>query len=167
MALPDGTRTDPVSCPGCGLVGGSIEGPTHRYMLSSPRCWALHGELLATGPTTQLAVDAYAAQHPGNPERRAIQSVGLHLVSLCAAFERDWRQEHAIGLIRRAAESGVRWQWLDPNPPVGSITVADVVAEDEWPARQAAVRIWAEDVWATYSEHHSLIRVWLDSVLGE
>jgi hypothetical protein len=88
-------------------------------------------------------------------------------VSLCAAFERDWRQEHAVGLIGRAAKSGVQWQWLDPDPPVGSITIADVVADDEWPARQAAVRMWAEDVWAAYSGHHPLIRVWLDSVLGE
>ena len=35
------------TCPGCGLLAPRSEGPVHRYMLSSPGCWALYGELLA------------------------------------------------------------------------------------------------------------------------
>ena len=65
----------PQPCPGCGLVAGPAEGPTHAYIGASPGCWARYGELLAAGVPPpapgQLAVDAYAVQHPGVAERRA------------------------------------------------------------------------------------------------
>lgn len=158
----DGTLT----CPGCGLVGGPAEGPTHPYMLSSPRCWSLYGELLAVGGG-QLSIDSYAVQHPGVPESRSIQSVGVHLVSLCAAFERSWPHERATHLIHRAVDLNPGWQWLDPEPPLGTITVAEVVGENDLIARSEIVTSWAEEMWGVYEDHHSLVRQWLDAVLGE
>lgn len=158
---------DSVVCPGCGLVGGDRDGPTHPYMLSSPRCWSVYGELLATGPAGTLAVDAYAVQHPGRPERRAIQSVGAHLVSLCAAFERAWPAERASQLLRRAVDREPDWKWLDPEPPLGTVTVATVLGSEGWDGRSQMVQRWAEEMWHVYEAHHPLVRTWLDAVIGE
>jgi hypothetical protein len=35
-----------------------------------------------------LTVDAYTVQHPGVPDRRSIQSVAVHSMSLCLVIER-------------------------------------------------------------------------------
>lgn len=158
--------SEPV-CPGCGLEGGPTDGPTHPYMLSSPYCWQLYTELLATAPMGQKGVDAYAVQHPGVPERRAVQSVGAHLVSLCAAFERDWPPARATELVKRAVESDPGWVWLDPDPPIGNITVEDIIAEPDVPSRLTSVDRWARDVWVAYSDHHVSVRNWLDRVLAD
>lgn len=36
-----------VACIGCGAMFADQEGPTHRYMESSPGCWAVYGEVVA------------------------------------------------------------------------------------------------------------------------
>ena len=83
------------ACPGCGLDLPEHDGPTHAYIGASPACWALYGELLAREygelrypPSHRLTVDVYAIQHPGGGERRAIQSVAVHLMALCLVLER-------------------------------------------------------------------------------
>lgn len=80
--------------PGCSGIFEPFEGPTHRYMISSPACWEWFGRVLAREyshptllPTHRLSVDAYAAQHPGSDSRRAIQSVGLQLARLGIQLE--------------------------------------------------------------------------------
>ena len=158
---------DVITCEGCGIAGGPSDGPTHPYMLSSPHCWPLYTELLATGPGGQLAVDAYAVQHPGIPERRAIQSVGAHLVSLCAAFERNWPPARAISLVQRAVENDPGWRWLDPAPPLGVLTIADVLAAPDGAGRSEMIERWAKDLWLEYESHHDLVRDWLNSILGD
>jgi len=83
-------------CPGCGLLLPAADGPTHSYIGASAACWALYGQVLAIEAGTyrqpawhRLTVDAYAVQHPGIPERRSIQSVCVHLISLCLMLEHD------------------------------------------------------------------------------
>lgn len=56
-----------IKCMGCGGVFAEIQGPTHRYLESSPGCWAAYGEVLAreySDPAYfqvhRLTVDAYA-----------------------------------------------------------------------------------------------------------
>jgi hypothetical protein len=154
-------------CEGCGLSGGSADGPTHPYILSSPHCWALYTELLATGAGGQLAVDAYSVQHPGIPERRSIQSVGAHLVSLCAAFEGGWPPHRAAQLLKKAVDLNPGWRWLDPEPPLGTITIADVIAVEDWADRTAVVERWAQEMWTEYEAHHDLVREWLATIIGE
>jgi len=88
------SRLEP--CPGCKTLVPAVDGPgpTHEYMRASPGCWALFGEVTARqyadvryrAGGLQM-VDAYAVQHPGVPERRASQSVRIHLVSLCLRLE--------------------------------------------------------------------------------
>src|SRR5437764_9967088 len=83
-----------VRCVGCGALVPATAGPTHRYLLSAPACWAMYGELIAglfsdpaAAPYRQLCVDAYAVQHPGEPNEQAIQSVAGHLLSLYTTIE--------------------------------------------------------------------------------
>src|SRR4051812_1460015 len=83
-----------VSCPGCGGMFPEMEGPIHRYMESSPACWATYGEVLALeysnpayAENYRFGVDAYAVQHPGRPSPQSIQSVAVHLIRLCLLLE--------------------------------------------------------------------------------
>jgi Family of unknown function (DUF5946) len=77
-------------CPGCRLLLPGVDMPAHLYMTCSSACWARYGDLLAVQYASpqrmafhQLVVDSYAVQHPGGDDRRAIQSVGIHLMTLC------------------------------------------------------------------------------------
>ncbi len=78
-------------CFSCGAIVSDLEGLIHPYMLSSPGCWKIYGEILAKeyAPETydpdphRITVDTYAVTHPGvKEERRAIQSVTIHLIRL-------------------------------------------------------------------------------------
>ena len=80
-----------------------MEGPTHRYMQSTPGCWAAFGRVLAREYEDQryfevhrLTVDAYAVQHPGIPGRQSIQSVAFHLVRLGLFQENGFFEETAF-----------------------------------------------------------------------
>lgn len=147
-----------VVCPGCGLETAAGAGPTHAYIGASPGCWARYGELLAGGWGGELAVDTYAVQHPGVEERRAVQSVAVHLVSLCAVLERGAPEQHSPALLRRAVRSRLAFTWLALPQPVGTVTVDDVVG------RRAPPRAWAEDVWAAWAPFHDVVRRWADAV---
>jgi hypothetical protein len=118
------------------------------------------------GASGQLLGDAYAVQHPGVPERRAVQSVCVHLILLCATLERDWPPDRAVQLRRRAlARPPVAWRWLDPDLPLGTLTVASVAAADGVDDRARRLHAWAEDVWSSYEAHHTDVRRWLDALL--
>jgi hypothetical protein len=90
LAIAIMTNSNLVRCPGCGAWVPDLDGPTHEYMLSAPGCWALFNEVavqqyeIASFDLRRLAVDAYAVQHPGTADRRAVQSVAVHLISLSA-----------------------------------------------------------------------------------
>lgn len=153
-------------CPGCGSRLPAVEGPVHAYMTSSPACWAAFGEVMAREyqnpdlmPVHRLSVDAWAAQHPGDRSRQAIQSVGMHLARLMVQLDDGLSGEAAntamLGFAARKAELPEL-----PQPPRYSLTVADVVEAAEPVAHAAAVRRWAESVWADWSDQHTFIRAW-------
>jgi hypothetical protein len=85
---------DTAPCLQCGAQVPAGDGPVHPYFGAAPGCWALYGAVLAReyedlrfARWHQLTVDAYAAQHPGSPDdRRAVQSVAVHLVGLHVAW---------------------------------------------------------------------------------
>jgi Family of unknown function (DUF5946) len=67
------------ACIGCGVP--AIDGPTHRYMESSPGCWHAYGEVLAQEYSDEafraahrLTSDTCAVQHPGRPSPQSIRS---------------------------------------------------------------------------------------------
>ncbi|MBS0457165.1 MAG: hypothetical protein JSS44_07545 [Proteobacteria bacterium] len=154
------------SCPGCGIRLAAIEGPVHRYIESSPACWALYGEVLvreyqdpAHMAVHRLTVDAYAVQHPGRPGRQAMQSVGGHLLSMYAVLELGSSHQDATGLIARAVKQ-VRFRWLEPPASMGPLTVTSVAQAAGAVEHCLAVQRWAESAWQAWAAHHCTIRQW-------
>ena len=155
-------------CLGCGAEFPQREGPTHRYMESSPACWAAYGEVLAreySDPAYfqvhRLSVDAYAVQHPGKPSPQTIQSVAVHLIRLCLLLERSLPMERANAAMLKASEQEKRFVWLTPPASLGAVTVADVWQAQALEAHMAAVRRWSESAWEAWTPHHATIRTWL------
>jgi hypothetical protein len=158
------------ACPGCVLVVGPVDGPVHPYIGASPGCWAAFNDLMISDlggeASGQVVGDTYAVQHPGVPQRRAIQSVCVHLITLCATLERGWPSERAVHLRRAAlARPPAQWRWLDLALPLGRVTVADVLAAPTPEDRGRLVRHWADDVWLAYSPVQGEVRAWEDALL--
>lgn len=155
-------------CPGCGGLFEDIQGPTHRYLESSPGCWAAYGEVLVKEYTDaayysihRLTVDAYAVQHPGHPSPQSIQSVAVHLISLCLVLEHGIDVQHATRAMQTAVKTKDRFVWLMPPPSLGSITVADVHKAKNVEKHIALVRTWAASAWSAWTPYHATIQEWL------
>ncbi len=150
-----------------------MTGPTHAYIGSVPGCWQLYGEVLAHeytdyayGALHTLTVDTYAVQHPHNADRRNRQSVGVHLIGLCAVLEHDLAVDEARTLIGdiALAQRQRGWEWPHVVPPsLGAITVADVHAAPGPTEHRERIRLWAGSVWEAFSEHHHTVRAWFDA----
>lgn len=161
------------ACQGCGLVLPERRGPAHPYLGCSPSCWAVYGEVLAREygdpaffRVHQLTVDTYAVQHPGVPERRSIQSVALHLITLCLVIEEGTDPSDGPTLHRRLAKRS-RFDWLAPPRPNGRITISDVRGAANAAEHGRLVHAWARDVWAAWAPHHATVRRWIDNSLGD
>ncbi|MEO5720368.1 MAG: DUF5946 family protein [Chthoniobacterales bacterium] len=159
-----------VRCVGCGGMFPEIAGPTHRYMESSPGCWAAYGEVIARQYTDvnyaaagQLIVDAYAVQHPGRPSPQSIQSVALHLIGLCLVLERGVSARATTAMIQTAAKDKQKFVWLTPPPSMGPLTVVEVAAATSAVEHVARVRAWAASAWEAWKQHHVRVSGWLDS----
>jgi len=144
-----------IRCIGCTGLVPQIDGPTHRYMESSPGCWYVYGEILAreySDPAFavlhRLTVDSYAVQHPGRPSPQAIHSVCVHLISLSLVLERDMGMASATRAIKAAVQAKDRFVWLEPPPTLGQVTVADVRAVSSAEEHVATVRAWARSAWS-------------------
>lgn len=155
-----------IRCIGCDAVFPDIDGPTHRYMESSPGCWQAYGAVLAREYSDgalqavhRLTVDAYAVQHPGRPSAQSIQSVAVHLMSLCLVVERRVEPAYATRVMGSAVRVKGRFVWLTPPHTRGRVTVLDVANTSG--AHEDAVRAWAERAWGAWEEHHSVVRNWL------
>lgn len=165
------SRTEP--CFACGaVVPVKEDGPTHDYMLSSPGCWAVYGEVLAREygnaaymANHRLTVDAYAVQHPGEPTPAARRSVLIHLVALCAVFEHGLGQRDATRLLQALGERQIDPGWLEPPEERGGVTVADVHAAGDPKAHLDAVERWARSAWRAWSPHHGPARRWVERML--
>jgi hypothetical protein len=108
--------------------------------------------------------DAYAAQHPGAPQRRAVQSVAVHLMDLCLLLERDGEVHRLVPVLgRMPPRRALDLHWLRPPPVRGTITLADALGPDAGDERAALVDAWARDVWAAWEPHHATVRRWLDT----
>jgi hypothetical protein len=159
---------DLVSCMGCGGTVPAVEGPTHRYMESSPGCWAVYGEVLAreySDPAFAAAhrqtVDAFAVQHPGQPSLQSIQSVGVHLVRLCLILERGFSDAAAGDAMKMIASRKAMLRWLIPPTSMGPITAVDVWRTNGAHEHATAVRGWARSAWQAWAQHHEQVRRWV------
>ncbi len=176
-------------CPGCGVVlpaapqagqaSATSPGPTHEYMTSSPECWSRFGVLLAaqySDPARmqfhQLVVDAYAVQHPGSqgdhegdeqpPDPRAVQSVAIHLMTLCLFLDHGFDPARGTTL-HRAMVDRPSFHHLPAPASRGALTVTSVPTDPS--ADIATVRTatydWASSAWNAWGEHHDVVHAWL------
>ncbi|MHA7820590.1 MAG: DUF5946 family protein [Erythrobacter sp.] len=146
--------SDVETCPGCGFEAPVEDGPIHAYMTSSPACWRHFNAIMAREysdamlmPTHYLSVDAFAAQHPGGrTERRARQSVWIHLAGLHAILRDGHQPSYRYDLLRRLADATTDW----PEPPKHAAfpIVAGRIAPD-----------------LAAADHISMVREWADSTL--
>lgn len=144
----------------------------HPYMVSSAACWTRFGEVLAlefSDPAWfgahQVTVDAYAVQHPGQPERRSIQSVALHLMTLGMVCERELDPSDAPRLHKQMVHRP-EFSWLEPPSMEGRLTVADVLGARNVREHEVRVRAWGLDVWKAWAPHHATVWGWVETTLG-
>lgn len=140
-------------CSQCGFDG--TDGCLHAFhelcfwTMAQPRPPFIH----------QVAVDAYAAQHLSRSLTPIQQWFGL--VGLCMVCERG-----ATGLdvqckhVELAARKGVlAWPLLPESPATFAVHVGHVTGAED---KEAAIREWAEAVWAGWEPAHALVRGLLD-----
>lgn len=153
-----------VPCPDCRSLVPDVDGPTHAYLGGNAGCWATRGALqargyleLPAGAAMPLAIDAYAAQHPGVEGRRQAQSVWVHLVSLCAILELGLSPADGIRLKHEMLLDDPVFSWLQPPADPGAVTVVDAATAGSAEI-ESTVRRWAETVWGAWASHHPGIR---------
>lgn len=159
--------TEPLKnpCPDCGALVPDMDGPVHAYLGASPGCWHLYGLVLereysdaAYWRAHRYTVDAYAAQHPGGPDRRAVQSVNLHLAALYLLFETGASQQEATAALSRLAKTGKgRFQPLPKPDFADCLKVTDILAAEGAATHGDLAERWARDVWAAWATHHDAI----------
>jgi len=163
-----------IACPGCGAQVKDLPGRPHPYIGAAAGCWEVYGQVLAKEygeygypePTHHLTVDTYAVQHPGQPGRKSIQSVNLHLVCLFLILEKGWSSPVASAALRKSIIQRDRFTWLEPPAPNGRITIINVARAPDLTAHRAAVDAWARDVWAALSPYHGFIREFINKFLA-
>ena len=155
-------------CFSCGGLYPDTDGPTHRYMTSTPGCWAVYGEVLAREYSDaklmaihRLSVDAYAVQHPGGTDRQSIQSVGVHLIRLCLFLEFGLRAENANAAMLAAGKNKQDFTFLQPPKDLGAMTAADIAKASTTEEHRQLVEKWAVTTWQAWQEHHATIRSWI------
>lgn len=157
--------TKKIKCFSCGALVADIVGPTHEYMLSAPGCWRIYGEILAKeyslGNYDQImhrvTVDTYAVQHPGLPERRAINSVNFHLIRLFLIFEKNLEASRANSVMKQISEDDELhndFKWLDPPSFENTLTVVDVIKAEDMDSHKKIVKEWGLSVWKVWEEKH-------------
>lgn len=158
-------------CIGCGALVAVSDGPTHAYIGASPGCWQLYGEVLAkeygeyrNPPVHRLTVDAYAAQHPGEPGRRSSQSVAVHLMGLHLILDRGFTPSRATHTLGQLVDQLAPFPWLALPAGRGAVTVLEVHAATTLSEHTRRVEDWARSVWNAWSVHHGAVVGWLDQL---
>lgn len=164
-----------IPCVGCGGPVPDGQGLTHPYMLASPGCWHLYGEVVARGHDAPgfpafhwHHVDCYAVQHPGGAEhdRRQRQSVAVHLTALCLLLEHGMSGERASALRGRMSQTVLPylgltdWPYLPPPASLGAVTAIDVHRATDRSGYAAAVRDWTQAAWSAWAGHHEQVHLW-------
>ncbi len=145
----------------------NISGPKHSYIGSDAGCWEVFCNVLAKEYTQynelwqshRLTVDTYAAQHPGNGDRRAVQSVFVHLTRLYLMLEKGLSGKHANDAMKFITMHKNEFMHLDPLPDFsGTVNVADVAAAENIHEHRHHVEKWAMSVWNAWKVHHDTIK---------
>ena len=142
-------------------------------MTSSSGCWQAFGEILAAEfgrpgweSEHRLTVDTYAAQHPGEDDRKQRQSVAIHLVALCHRLESGLDPPSLLAATQRMTAEKREWSRL-LAPHTYQLTVVDVLGATAAEEHLALIRRWAEATWEAWSDEHATVRGWADEALRE
>jgi len=123
---------------------------------------------LTPHPLTALLLDAYMAQHPGQPSPQAIQSVAVHLLALYGVLEAGVAPEQVLWIRQRAVrgdahERHARFAWLAPPDFTGSPTIADIAAGSTPQVRTEQTIDYIRAVWKLWTRpHRQIIAGWYD-----
>lgn len=162
------------TCQACGAVTATPEAnTTHRYLESSPGCWAAYGQLLEREYSNAaymgvhgLTVDAYAVQHPGVEGPQTISSINVHLASLLAYVEQGLAPHQLAPIKQQVVKLKPSFHWLTPPPARGQVTVVDVLTATSAEEHARMVDTWARAALAAWSDHHGTIEKLLAQVDG-
>lgn len=159
-----------IPCPACGFIGAT-EGPAHAYMSPSPACWARYGEILAREYSDpgywqahRLLTDAYCGAHSLGADRRARQSLWIHLSALMLHFVDAVAEPAIVAFLRRAAKSGHAFPALDAPEAARRVSYDRVYAAQSATAHQDAVEDYARAVLASWALHHGAFRSLIEEV---
>lgn len=169
---------DYINCFSCGAKSLNIEGACHPYMLSSPGCYEMFTEVLEKeysdleyARAHHYTVDAYALQHPGdlsNP--KAINSVGIHLVSLYCHFELGFAIHQCAEIKVKVAEWNKAERFIHPLPKpeeFSGLTLFDVWDNDIPERHFEVAKEWAKDAmdsWLTSSR--GIVEDWISPYIN-
>lgn len=156
------------TCVGCGALFEPEDGPIHPYMLSSAACFrrftdALAAEYsdLALMATHRLTVDTFAIQHPGkNSERRAVQSVALHLTRLTIQLSGRYSPQETNDVMLGLGKFKEELTYLAP-PSKFTLTTADLARHTGTDTHAAFVREWAQATLDDWSAHKETVQGWI------
>jgi hypothetical protein len=104
----------------------------------------------------QNAVDAFAAQNAGEDDKPIKPMFALIGLYLCVEKGQTGRQAQMAHM--RLAKRRRNWPRLPLPEQRGATRVADVLAAPRGPQRDAMIRRWCEDVWATWEHVHATIK---------
>lgn len=157
-------------CPACGYEGHH-DGPAHAYMSPSPACWARYGQVLAREfsdreywASHRLLTDAYCGHHSIGEDRRARQSLYIHMAGLMLHFEDEVDGPVIVDFLRRAAKSGHAFPALE-MPDASPLVSFDGVHSARSAAEHVdAVAAYASAVFEAWTPHHSVFRALIEEV---
>lgn len=151
-------------CPGCKIGLPKTDMPTHRYLGASPSCWQVYGSVLAKEYSDphymkfhRWTVDAYAAQHPGQPNPQTIQSINVHLFALHALLERKIEASEVPPLMSKLEKFKDQFTWFEPPQSFGDLTVLDLTRASSPEEHGQISRKWAESVWNSWNHAHGRV----------
>jgi len=163
-----------IPCMGCGANVSNIDGPTHKYLVASPGCWKLFGDILAKEygdpaymSVHRLTVDAYALQHVGIKSPQTIQSMNLHLMALCAALKHNVTYDFIPKIMNKLLKEykdKEAFTWLAPPHSLGELTITDIVKAETPEEHTRLVHDWAKSTWDAWSPHHKKTEGYLRSI---
>ena len=131
------------------------------YYNVSDECWDLYTEVLGAeysnaflfGQVHQLTVDSYAVQHAGgsHPDK----SLDVHLFGLYLSLQKGIRSPYIPPLLQRLVATIEVWPRFEPPTKRAALTVFDVAFCDSTEDHIRVVKDWAQEVWASWAEHHT------------
>ncbi|MFG6101029.1 hypothetical protein D0962_01510 [Leptolyngbyaceae cyanobacterium CCMR0082] len=159
-----------IKCFSCGAETDDIDGATHSYLLSTPGCWAMYGEVLAREYSDfaywavhDLTVDTYSIQHPGQPSRQTISSLNVHLSSLYAYFKLDVSAGELSNIKVKVVQHKDQFVWLEPPDCLGHLTINDILRAENATQHCELVNQWAEDVFNQWQDFHPVVQALLET----